>query len=68
MVPSSNPPLNHIYLVYKPMICFVAFFEIFNTFWVSYSIAILKFGVDNGFIDLFLDWLGVDFLVAFQKT
>ena len=65
MVASSNPPcrspLNRLYLVYKPMICFVAFFGIFDTFWVPYSIAILKFGVDNGFIGHFLDWLGVDF-------
>ena len=59
--PTLPSPLNHFYLVYKPMICFIAFFWIFNAFWVPYSIAILKFGADNGFIGLFLDWLGVDF-------
>ena len=65
MVPSSNPPCrshrNHFYLVYKPMIGFVAFFGIFGKFWVPYSIEILEFGVDNELIGTFLDWFGVDF-------
>ena len=44
------------------MICFVAFFAFFFIHFGSiYSIAILKFWADNGFIGLFLDWLGVDF-------